>query len=205
MPKVLVLYSTVDGQTGRIAARMADRVRAEGHDVTLQPAEGFLPEAFAGYDAVLVGAAIRYSRHSPVLVRLVRAAAATLARKPSAFFSVCLSAGGPGARPKTAQRYIDRFVRRTGWRPMQSASIGGALLYRRYNPFIRLLVRMFVLTAGGDTDTSRDYEYTDWQAVDRFAREFSRRIVELSRGPLVLQIIEPAAMDGLDAATTRAT
>ena len=25
---------------------------------------------------------------------------------------------------------------------------------------------------GGDTDTSRDYEYTEWAAVDRFAVEF---------------------------------
>jgi menaquinone-dependent protoporphyrinogen oxidase len=29
---------------------------------------------------------------------------------------------------------------------------------------------------GGDTDTSRDYEYTDWAAVDRFARELVTRV-----------------------------
>ncbi len=29
------------------------------------------------------------------------------------------------------------------------------------------------VVAGHDTDTSRDYEYTDWEAVDRFAREFA--------------------------------
>jgi hypothetical protein len=27
--------------------------------------------------------------------------------------------------------------------------------------------------AGGDTDTSRDYEYTDWKALTDFARRFS--------------------------------
>jgi menaquinone-dependent protoporphyrinogen oxidase len=26
--------------------------------------------------------------------------------------------------------------------------------------------------ATGDTDTSRDYEYTDWDAVETFARDF---------------------------------
>jgi menaquinone-dependent protoporphyrinogen oxidase len=29
---------------------------------------------------------------------------------------------------------------------------------------------------GGDTDTSRDYEYTDWAAVDRFAAEFADEV-----------------------------
>jgi hypothetical protein len=29
--------------------------------------------------------------------------------------------------------------------------------------------------AGGDTDTSRAYEYTDWNAVARFARQFAQR------------------------------
>jgi len=29
--------------------------------------------------------------------------------------------------------------------------------------------------AGGDTDTSRDYEYTDWAALRGFAEDFGRR------------------------------
>jgi menaquinone-dependent protoporphyrinogen oxidase len=38
------------------------------------------------------------------------------------------------------------------------------------------MMRMIVGAAGGDTDTSRDYEYTDWPAVDRFAQEFAARL-----------------------------
>jgi menaquinone-dependent protoporphyrinogen oxidase len=30
-------------------------------------------------------------------------------------------------------------------------------------------MRRIAAKEGGDTDTSRDYEYTDWPAVDRFA------------------------------------
>jgi menaquinone-dependent protoporphyrinogen oxidase len=32
-----------------------------------------------------------------------------------------------------------------------------------------------VRKAGGDTDTSRDYEYTNWTDVRAFADEFRRR------------------------------
>ena len=35
---------------------------------------------------------------------------------------------------------------------------------------------VFVGLGGGETDTSRDYEYTDWVAVERFAGEFAQRL-----------------------------
>ena len=44
----------------------------------------------------------------------------------------------------------------------------------------RRLVRWIVKREQGDTDTTRDFEYTDWNAVDAFARE-------------VLTLAEPAA------------
>jgi menaquinone-dependent protoporphyrinogen oxidase len=37
-------------------------------------------------------------------------------------------------------------------------------------------MKMIVSFSGGETDSSRDYEYTDWSAVERFARDFARRI-----------------------------
>jgi menaquinone-dependent protoporphyrinogen IX oxidase len=36
-----------------------------------------------------------------------------------------------------------------------------------------------VKRAGGDIDTSRDYEYTDWVALDHFVEEFSGKIKAL--------------------------
>jgi menaquinone-dependent protoporphyrinogen oxidase len=36
-------------------------------------------------------------------------------------------------------------------------------------------MRLIVGYAGGDTDTTRDYEYTDWDAVERFAAVFAKR------------------------------
>ena len=44
--------------------------------------------------------------------------------------------------------------------------------YRTYFSY-RLLMIIFVGLAGGDTDTSRDYEYTDWSAVEAFAERFT--------------------------------
>ena len=35
---------------------------------------------------------------------------------------------------------------------------------------------MIVGFAGGDTDTSKDYDYTDWAAVDDFGANFAKRL-----------------------------
>jgi menaquinone-dependent protoporphyrinogen IX oxidase len=42
--------------------------------------------------------------------------------------------------------------------------------------FKRLLMRMIVGLAGGDTGTTRDYEYTNRDAVERFADAYTQRL-----------------------------
>jgi menaquinone-dependent protoporphyrinogen oxidase len=50
----------------------------------------------------------------------------------------------------------------------------------------RLVMRYIAKRAGGPTDTSRDYDFTDWNALARFAGEFAD---ELGAEP----ISQPAA------------
>lgn len=177
MPRVLIVHASIDGQTARIAEHMARLLRRGGHEVTLRGAEAIevLWETET-HDAVIVGGAVRYGHHAPALEQMVRDRLADLASRPGAFFSVCLSAGGPAARPDVARGYRDEFLQRTGWHPALAASFAGALRYPRYNPFVRFMMRLIVGAAGGETDTSREYEYTDWDAVERFAEAFAARL-----------------------------
>ena len=172
MARVLIVYSSYDGQTERIARRMAEHVGKSGQAAVVRPIDK-APETLDECDAVIVGGAIRYGHHSRELERWVTRHRESLAARPNAFFSVCMSAGGPGARPDTARGYLDQFRKRTGWEPRSIASFAGACYYTRYNPFIRLMMRMIMGMAGGETDTSRDYEYTDWPEVERFAARFA--------------------------------
>ena len=175
MSRVLIAFASADGQTFRIAARIAAALGRAGHAVTVMRADApGIDHAIAASDTVVVGGGIRYGHHARALERAVRDNRAALGARPNAFFSVSLSGGGPGARPATAQGYVEQFVARTGWKPRRAATFGGALLYTRYSFLIRLLMRHIVGSAGGETDTSRDYEYTDWSAVDRFAAELAQ-------------------------------
>ena len=80
-------------------------------------------------------------------------------------------------KPQRARRFVETFLRQVGWRPQLTAAFAGALPYSKYAAWKRLLMIAFVGLAGGDTDTSRDYEYTDWEAVDRFTTAFSQNLI----------------------------
>lgn len=187
MATVLVLYATKEGQTGRIAERIAMELSGAGHSVELRAAGDAAPLPDVGaFDAVIVGAAVHYGHHPACFGRALRQQLAALSSRPSAFFSVSLSAGGPGANRAAAARYMRQFLRAVGWQPAYSAAFGGALRYSVYRGWKRFLVRLFVRVAGGDTDTSRDYEYTDWSALSEFANRFDavlRGASELATAP----------------------
>jgi menaquinone-dependent protoporphyrinogen oxidase len=70
---------------------------------------------------------------------------------------------------------IDVFVKETGWRPERTLPVAGALTYSRYNIFVRFVMKRIARAAGAPTDTSRDYEFTNWPALDRFAAELAAR------------------------------
>ncbi|MGE5615480.1 MAG: flavodoxin domain-containing protein [Bacillota bacterium] len=177
MAKVLVLFHSYDGQTRRIAGRIAATLAARGHRVDARSATD--PEALAtvhAVDAVVVGSAVRIGRHARLLERALGAAAQAIGARPNAFFSVCLSVVGPRPRPDLIAEANEKLFARSRWTPQQVANFAGALLYRKYPWPLRLMMRFIVGRAGGDIDTSRDYEYTDWNAVDRFAAEFAGRL-----------------------------
>ncbi len=177
MPRILLLYATTEGQTALIAERIAHTLREKGHNVETLPADATQSDLNpAAYDGVMVGASIHYGHHPAYLHKLISRHRAVLAGRPCAFFSVSLSAGGPRPKLAAAQRYLDKFMRKTGWRPELVASFAGALKYSVYGPIKRRVMIVFMTLGGGETDTSRDYEYTDWNAVERFADAYALRL-----------------------------
>ena len=97
-----------------------------------------------------------------------------LEQVPSTFFSVSLSAAEDSAEARSAtQRCIEAFCDETGWMPARTEAIAGCLQYREYDVFTRQLMRLLMRRMGHPTDASHDYDYTDWQAVDRLGAEIA--------------------------------
>jgi menaquinone-dependent protoporphyrinogen oxidase len=183
--RFLIAYATSYGQTAKIARRMADLLMAFGDGVTLVNVGNHPREIhMGGFDGVIVGGSITGGRHHPALVRFVRAHRALLNAHPSAFFSV---SGSAASRMETervqAHRFLAEFLGETGWHPARAEAIGGAIAYTKYNPFLRWFIKRAAKAAGGPTDTSRDYEMTDWSQVRRFVEAFVESVPESRKTP----------------------
>ena len=168
MKKLLITYGTTEGQTEKIASFIRDVLRDLGHDVELHDVTDMRDTIPAGYDGVIVGASIHMGKHDKHVVEFVRKNQDALARLRSAFFSVSLAAHGDTAE---AEGYVDQFEEETGWRPDKVALFGGALLYTQYGFIKRHMMKKIAGDKPGNlgTDLSRDYVYTEWDGVKRFA------------------------------------
>lgn len=172
MRDALIVYATTHGHTRRVAQRIAETLRDEGvrpqvHDVAQKP--DLSP---AEYDMVLVGASVHGGHHQREVVEWAKEHAVALNAMPSAFFSVCLTAAEDTGESRAATReYLDAFADDTGWTPRKAEAVAGALEYREYDFPTRLVMRLLMKHGGHPTDWSHDYVYTDWDAVERFARE----------------------------------
>jgi menaquinone-dependent protoporphyrinogen oxidase len=189
MVRIALPYASRDGQTRRIAKRIAQTLEARGCAVEMVDVIAADPARLdvASCDAAIVASSIRMGKHAPEMLRFVRDHRDALARIPNVFLAISLSAYGivdPAATDKRRSRAraeveetFARFARQTGWTPNVEHPVAGALLYRQYGFFIRNLLRFISRVVGASTDTSRDHEYTDWAAVDRYANELVDRCV----------------------------
>ncbi len=174
MANALIVYATREGQTEKVARRIANVLRSSGSAVDLVDADHLPALDPSGFDLIIVGSPVRAQGYLRSVVRFVRKHRVTLERVPSAFFSVGLAVVSKTSDGRAQTReVVERFVRKTGWRPQRVELFAGALPYSKYNSLIRFVMRRIASKEGGDTDTSRDYEYTDWRAVDAFASGFA--------------------------------
>lgn len=177
MARFLIVYGTTEGHTRTISERIGEWLVEDGHTVeVLDSAE--LPDGFdpGGFDGYIVAGSLHETRHQKELTRFVREHAAQL--QPSAFLSSSLTAIVLDDKHQSdARKCMAAFEEETGWKPTVSTPIAGALPYSKYNWFTKMLMRKIVEKEGGDTDTSRDYEYTDWEALKAFVKEFAESVV----------------------------
>lgn len=176
MAALLIVYGTHEGQTRKIAGRIAETARELGHAAdVVDSASGPVLVPPHRYHAVVVAGSVHGGRHQRSLARFVRRSLGELTHLPTAFFSVSLSATGsdlPGAR-----KCADRFLHETGWFPSMVRLTAGALMYSRYGFIKCWIMKRIAQKAGGGTDTSRDYEYTDWARLRDDVEVFLSRAV----------------------------
>jgi len=171
MKSILIVFHTSEGQTAKIAERAAEVLRERGSSVDVRSV-GNAP-APDGYDAVMVGDSIHAVHHSRGMIRYLQTHVVALNSMPSALFQVCLTSANPDSEHSaTAHSLVQELMDRTGFDPDAVGLFAGALVYTQYGWLKRHVMRSIVKREHGDLDMSKDYEYTDWDAVARFAEDF---------------------------------
>jgi menaquinone-dependent protoporphyrinogen oxidase len=169
MPRILIVYGTTYGQTARLAGRLASGLRDAGCTVDIHRGDR-LPAGVGveSYDGVVVAASVLMGHHQRYIRDFIRRSTARLNGLPGVLVSVC---GAALDDPSQAQAYVDALLAESGWRPTVTRSFAGALAYTRYSWPVRWVLKRISRRLGRPTDTSRDWDFTDWDEVDRFARE----------------------------------
>lgn len=172
--KTLILFSTRDGQTHKIARHIAGVLEEQGKACELvdllQPGE---PD-WSTVECVVLGASIRYGHFHKSFIRFVNTHAQRLNNMPGALFTVNLVARKPEKQSPQTNSYTRKFLAASPWQPQCCQVFAGALRYPRYSWYDRMMIRLIMKMTGGETDTRKEVEYTDWQAVTRFAREIAQ-------------------------------
>lgn len=174
MPHILIIHSTTDGHTLKICERLRQTIESSGPQVQIVPVADADGIDLGTYDKIVVGASIRYGRHSEAIHAFIDARADQLAAKPNAFFSVNIVARKPDKNRPETNPYLRKFLERIRWKPRLLAVFAGKLDYPRYRFFDRLMIRFIMLITGGPTDPRAVVDFTDWSEVEAFGRRVAQ-------------------------------
>lgn len=170
---ILIVYESNYGQTEKIARRIAEVATLGGAMVTIaRPGElrrGIVPAAF---DRVVVAASVKWGKHQRSIVRYAKANREALASCGAAFLSVSGAAAAESGLA-TAREYVDRFAQTTGWIPCSVVLAAGGMPFTKLGWLTKRIVIAIDRKEGRERDPSRDYEFTDWRAIDRFAESLA--------------------------------
>lgn len=127
----------------------------------------------SAFDKIVVGASIRYGKHSPLVMDFVRRNAQLLDSKANAFFSVNVVARKPEKSQPDTNPYLLKFLGKISWKPRQLAVFAGKIDYPKYSFLDRLIIRFIMWMTNGPTNANAVVEFTDWHQVETFGQRIS--------------------------------
>ena len=168
----LIIYSSTDGHTKAICKRIIDflKDRNKARLVSLDEAKDL---NLSEFDKIIIGASIRYGKHSEELYKFIELNKNILDEKESVFFSVNVVARKPEKNTPDSNPYIKKFLKISKWKPKKLGVFAGKVDYPNYNFLDKYIIKLIMFITSGPVDTSQSYEFTDWSKVEDFAKEIN--------------------------------
>src|ERR1039457_295095 len=121
MARILIIYSTTDGQTRKSCSRLQEVIESLGQQATLCSITDCSSLDLRPFDKIVFGASIRYGKHSPLVTEFIERNKDILDSKPNAFYSVNVVARNPEKCRPEANPYLQKFLKRIACRPRELA------------------------------------------------------------------------------------
>ncbi|WP_187431114.1 Protoporphyrinogen IX dehydrogenase [menaquinone] [Roseobacter fucihabitans] len=169
---VLLVYATVEGQTGKIAQVIETQLRDASCDVTLADTEQRTAQvSFDGIKKVILAAPVHERRHPETFEVFLAAHRAELNDCDTLLLSVSLSAAFKECLAEAGE-YVTELKMRTKFTPNAEMLVAGAVRSHHYDYYAMQVLRHVVLR-GKDYDPSVDeQEFTDWAALTKEVARF---------------------------------
>jgi menaquinone-dependent protoporphyrinogen oxidase len=174
MSKIIIIYSTTDGHTREICSRLLKIIEKNNNEVTLIPVEDVNELDLNKFNKIVIGASIRYGKHSDKIYEFINKNEQLLDKKPNAFFSVNVVARKPGKDQPETNPYLKKFLLQISWKPKELAVFAGKIDYQKYKIWDRLMIRMIMWITKGPTDPKTNIEFTNWNQVNDFGQLISK-------------------------------
>ena len=167
MKRSLITYSTVDGHTQIISEKIA--AFASHSETDVLPISDQIN--LDNYETIIIGASIRYGKYRKEVYSFVEDNIQILNMKENAFFSVNVVARKPEKSTPNTNPYLKKFLSNIKWEPNNLGVFAGKIEYPKYKFIDKYAIKFIMWITKGPTDTSKTYEFTNWKAVEDFARD----------------------------------
>ena len=170
MSDSLIIYSSTDGHTKSICKKIVDSFSNQDFVKIISLSEVEKID-LSKFNKIVIGASIRYGKHSKELYKFIELNRDILNKKKSIFFSVNVVARKPEKSEPNTNPYIKKFLKISQWQPKKIGVFAGKVDYPNYRFFDKYAIKLIMYLTNGPTDTSLSYEFTNWQKVKEFSQE----------------------------------
>ena len=170
--KTLIIFSTVDNHTKKISDYIS-RFLDSKDSIDVVNLEIINKYNLENYNRIIIGASIRYGKFRKNLYEFISKNKIHLDKKVSCFFGVNLVARKKEKNTPETNPYIIKFLKKTKSKPNLVGVFAGSLEYSKYKISDKIIIKFIMWITDGPTDTSRNYEFTDWNDVKNFSKKIS--------------------------------
>ena len=162
--KILLAYGTAAGSTAEVAQAVGDEMGKGGAQVDIKPVESVTD--ITGYDAVVVGSAVRIFNILGKTKRFLRRHRKALQAVPVAYFLVCLTMGEETPENiAKATNFAEPMLKTKS--PVSLGLFGGCIIHENLTDMIGKPLRTFP-----------EQDHRDWDKIRTWAQETLPKLIE---------------------------